>query len=256
MIEVKHGDFTKMAKNYINRVGYSEVVLKNLASYVGIDEESTIADVGAGTGKLTENLLLLGNQKIYAVEPNDQMREEGSKYIEDKRVEWLKGNGEDTKLKDASIDWLFMGSSFHWVDTEKGLKEFSRVLTPGGFFTAIWNPRDIKGNPLHERIEDKIYEIVPNIKRVSSGSGKFTDFLFEKLVSTGDFKDVIYVEAHHNEVMSKERYLGIWKSVNDIRVQAGEDKWFLILESIADMIKDQDEIIVPYKTRSWTVRKK
>ncbi|MDD2656648.1 MAG: class I SAM-dependent methyltransferase [Patescibacteria group bacterium] len=254
--EVVHGDFTQMAKNYINRVGYSELVLKNLASYVGIDGKSIIADVGAGTGKLTENLLSLESEKIYAVEPNEQMRQEGINYVKNKKVEWMNGSGEDTNLESNSIDWLLMGSSFHWVDIEKGLKEFSRVLRPGGFFTAIWNPRNINGNPLHEKIENKIYEIVPDMKRVSSGSGKFTEFLFENLISTGDFEDVIYVEAHHNEIMSKERYLGIWKSVNDIRVQAGEEKWSLILKNIEDIIKDYKEIEVPYKSRSWTVKKK
>lgn len=40
-----------------------------------------VADVGAGTGKLTENLIELGLHG-YAVEPNDAMRGEGISYIE------------------------------------------------------------------------------------------------------------------------------------------------------------------------------
>ena len=45
------GDFTKLAKDYVNRVGYSETVLRVLKGYI----ESVngpirnIADVGAGT---------------------------------------------------------------------------------------------------------------------------------------------------------------------------------------------------------------
>ena len=37
-----------------------------------------------------------------------------------------------------------MGSSFHWADTLQALEEFHRILRPGGFFTAIWNPRLLK----------------------------------------------------------------------------------------------------------------
>lgn len=254
--EIKQGDFTQMAKSYINRVGYSELVLNNLVRYIKLNENFIVADVGAGTGKLTENLLPFGMKNIYAIEPNDSMRQEGEKYIQDARVEWKNGSGENTGLDAESVDWVTMGSSFHWVNTELGLKEFSRILKPNGYFTAIWNPRDIKGNKLYEEIENKIYEIAPHIKRVSSGSGKFTEDLFEKMISTDEFCDVIYVEAKHQEVMSRERYMGIWHSVNDIQSQAGPDKWKLILDSIEQIISKYDQIVVPYKSRSWTARKK
>lgn len=59
--------------------------------------------------------------------------------------------------------------------------------------------------------------------RVSSG-GKFSiDEMMEKMSSYGLFGNVIYTEAYHVEKMNKERYLNIWRSVNDIRVQAGEE---------------------------------
>ena len=41
-------------------------------------EEGKVADIGAGTGKLTENLVSIGLGG-FAVEPNDAMRAEASK---------------------------------------------------------------------------------------------------------------------------------------------------------------------------------
>lgn len=54
---MKQGDFTNLAKDYINRPGYSLDVLRMIARTAGMDRKDfLVADVGAGTGKLTENL--------------------------------------------------------------------------------------------------------------------------------------------------------------------------------------------------------
>lgn len=253
---VKHGDFTELASSYHNRPGYSEVVLTVLGKYVGAlgDKDFKVADVGAGTGKLTENLVDLGFN-VVAVEPNDAMRAEGIKATSERGVKWFKGTGEETGLPSSSANWLLMGSSFHWTDPAKSLPEFSRVLKEGGFFTAIWNPRDLGRSELHTRIEEKVKSLAPNVNRVSSGAAAFTSDLFSKLVSTGHFADVVFVEAEHEVAMSKERYLGAWRSVNDIQAQAGEKAFQEIMKTIEAEITGMDEIVVPYKTRSWTAKR-
>ena len=180
---MKHGDFTELAKFYGNRPGYSKVALECLKNYIfNSIEEGKVADIGAGTGKLTENLSLLGLMG-YAVEPNDAMRAEGQNiFKENEAFVWSAGTAEETGLRDNSVCWALMGSSFHWTDSERAIKEFYRILVPGGFFTAIWNPRDIESSELHMRIENVIYTEIPNIKRVSSGKSITTDEMKEKLL--------------------------------------------------------------------------
>ena len=217
------------------------------------EEAVRAADVGAGTGKLTENLAQIG-VKGYAVEPNDAMRAEGIKLFAGKDTfVWSKGLAEMTNLPDECVDWVLMGSSFHWADAPKAVAEFGRILKPGGFFTAIWNPRDIKRNALHTDIEDMIYKEIPNMKRVSSGSTMTTEIM-EKKLSGGAFGDIIFMEAFYEELMTKERYLNIWRSVNDIRVQAGEEGFQRIMNNIEHLLKNYEEIAVPYKARAWTAR--
>lgn len=62
------------------------------------------------------------------------------------------------------------------------------------------------------------------------------------------------MEAGHEEIMSKECYINIWRSVNDIQVQAGEEGFRRIMYNIENILKDYKEIIVPYKNRAWTAR--
>ena len=56
------GDFTKLAKDYVNRVGYSPTVLRVLRGYIEAVNGTitSVADVGAGTGKLTQDLEDMG----------------------------------------------------------------------------------------------------------------------------------------------------------------------------------------------------
>lgn len=252
---MKHGDFTQLAKFYVDRPGYSVVALECLKNYIfNTIGEGKIADIGAGTGKLTENLASIGCEG-FAVEPNDAMRAEGEKiFINSIPFTWCKGTAEATGLQDNSVKWALMGSSFHWADSKLAVEEFHRILVPGGFFTAIWNPRDIERSELHKRIEEVVYAEIPNIKRVSSGKSITTEEMKEKLLSGGYFKDIMFIEVPHIEVMTKERYMNIWKSVNDIQVQAGEEGFKRILSNINNIICDLDEIEVPYLSRSWTVQ--
>jgi ubiquinone/menaquinone biosynthesis C-methylase UbiE len=253
---MKQGDFTELAAAYINRPAYSPQIIEALKKYMGVSnsENCKVADVGAGTGKFTK-VLLENKFDVIAVEPNDQMRAEGIKYTEEFKGEWLAGSGELTNLPENTYDWVTMASSFHWTDPNKSLPEFARLLKKGGYFTAIWNPRNIESSPLHMEIEQIIYDSLPTLKRVSSGGKKHTKKWEEVLVSTGHFEDVILMEVDHVEVMSIERYMGAWRSVNDIRAQAGEVLFAEILQKIEGKIKHFGKIEVPYKMRCWTARK-
>ena len=147
-----------------------------------------------------------------------------------------------------------MGSSFHWADAPRAVKEFQRILKPGGIFTAIWNPRDIGRSELHKGIEAVVYAEIPHMKRVSSGSTVTTEEMEKKLCGGGLFKDLVFMECNHEEVMAKERYMNIWRSVNDIQVQAGEDGFRRILNGIEKKLEAHDSVAVPYRSRAWTAQ--
>jgi len=251
---MKHGDFTNLAKDYINRPGYSLELLKMIGKYAGMDDENfKVADVGAGTGKLTENLSELGLTG-YAVEPNDAMRKEGVKAFEgNSSFIWSKGTAEETGLEDHCVNWVLMGSSFHWADTQKALTEFHRILMKGGIFTAIYNPRIIEKDTVFDEIEQIIYDEMPDMQRVSSASKNNHMDMEHKVTSSALFGDLIFAESPFTVTMSKERYMGIWRSVNDIQVQAGPEKFGRILRRIEKTIEPLDQIEAPYMARSWTV---
>jgi hypothetical protein len=138
-----------------------------------------------------------------------------------------------------------MASSFHWAKSGSALPEFARILRPGGFFTAIWNTR--APSALNDKVEAILHELMPSLQRVSSGNSK--DWT-PVIISTGHFKDVRYIEFDHEEHMSRDRYMGIWRSVNDVRSQLGEEKFAIFLDRIKTEVPGR--VMVPYKVKSWT----
>lgn len=249
------GDFTDQAKYYMNRPDYSETVLQVLKNHIEASNGSihAVADVGAGTGKLTEGLASLGLSG-FAVEPNDAMREEGIKALEGRgSFVWSKGAAEATGLPDHCVDWVLMGNSFHWTDASTSLQEFHRILRPGGYFTAVWNARELKSDPLQMEIESKVWRMIPDAKQLL-GTTLNLNAIRNVLLSVPYFGDLFSLEASHSVEMSKERYIGVWRSLNYYEALAGAERFEEVLQMIKDKIRHLDQVVVPYFTRAFTVQ--
>ena len=253
-----HGNFTGLAELYSSyRPGYSTKVLDALLGLLKKEASDVrAADVGAGTGIWTRMIAERGLASVTAVEPNDDMRQQGEKDSQGTIINWLKGNGEQTGLADQSCDLVSMASSFHWVDFEKGCREFCRVLKKDGWFVALWNPRQVSRSPLLQEIEDYLLVLKPDLKRVSSGASGLTDHLKEKLRDVGLFKETMYMEIPHSIHITPEHYIGAWRSVNDVQVQLGPEKFEEFIKFASEKMQGKKEIEVHYLTRAWAAQKK
>lgn len=214
-----------------------------------------VIDVGAGTGIWTRMVYRTGVRSVTAIEPNEDMRAAGMTDSADTTIRWLAGDAEHTGAPDACCDWLTMASSFHWAKFDAATREFHRLLRPRGRFTAIWNPRLIELNPLLVEIEAHLDTLRPDIKRVSSGRSGITASLTEQLWSSPWFEDVVYLEGRHVIRMTPERYLGAWRSVNDLRVQLGAKPFNAFLHFVEQRISGQNSIEATYLTRAWSARR-
>jgi ubiquinone/menaquinone biosynthesis C-methylase UbiE len=254
---LKAGDFTGLASDYSqHRPDYCPSVLKALLGLLGKPTaEVDFVDVGAGTGIWTRMVHAAGVRSVTAVEPNEDMRHNGMADSQHTKAHWLAGSAEATNLPDASADWLSMASSFHWANFDTATQEFHRVLRLGGRFTALWNPRLIEVNPLLVEIEAHLDTLRPNIKRVSSGRSGITETLTEQLWASPYFDDVVYLEGRHVIEMTPERYIGAWRSVNDLRVQLGPEKFDAFLAFVEQRIDGFQVIEATYLTRAWSARR-
>lgn len=219
-------------------------------------EEIDFADIGSGTGIWTRMVHNEGVRSTIAVEPNDDMRNAAIADSRDLSIQWLAGSAEQTGLPDGSADWLTMASSFHWADFAVATREFHRVLRPAGRFTALWNPRLVELNPALVEIEAHLKSLGPGIKRISSGRSGITETLTDQLWASPYFEDVVYIEGRHVINMTKDRYIGAWRSVNDLQVQLGSKKFGEFLAFVERRISGMEQVEATYLTRAWSARRR
>ena len=106
---------------------------------LGITAQTTVCDLGCGTGKFTRLVPPTG-ASVVGVEPLPAMLSEFRKQTPDVPV--VAGVAENLPLRDRTVDVVVCASVFHWLSFDLALPEIHRVLRPGGRLGIVWNRRD------------------------------------------------------------------------------------------------------------------
>ena len=147
--------FSSRVEHYAKyRPGYPVEILELLLKKCGLTPKSIVADIGSGTGKLSELFLQNGNT-VFAVEPNSGMRAAAEKLLRNNEAFIsVDGTAESTTLRDATVDIIAAGQAFHWFDRPKAKIEFNRILKSSGWVVIIWNERRLEATPFLRAYEE------------------------------------------------------------------------------------------------------
>ncbi|OBG95158.1 SAM-dependent methyltransferase [Mycobacterium sp. E3251] len=98
---------------------------------LGAHHARKIADIACGTGILSDRIAReLEPDEIYGVDMSDGMLAQARARTD--RVQWLRGPAEQLPFDDGALDAVVTTSAFHFFDQPAALREFHRVLAPGG----------------------------------------------------------------------------------------------------------------------------
>jgi SAM-dependent methyltransferase len=130
--------------------------------------DGVVADIGAGTGKLTE-LLAGRGVEVYGVEPNDDMR----LYLTDVLADYpnataLVGSAENTGLPDKSVDLIVCAQALHWFDPASFWAECRRIGKPDAVVAAVYNNMDGGRGGLHRQVATDSFFSDPEIVEFDS----------------------------------------------------------------------------------------
>jgi SAM-dependent methyltransferase len=265
------------------RPTYPVALIDLLVQNAGIKPNSSIAEIGAGTGHFTR--LLADRQfTITALEPVAEMRAQAPAL---ESVSWTDGTFESTGLPDRSQDWVISAQAFHWVKAGAVVPEISRILVPGGWFTVLWNAHHIARNPVMQKTYAIMRHNIPNyhytdrttvLRRWSSSFLGAAPAVFQRalghigrllgagnwmgrglqLMSTGAFVRLVYHEVEHEIAVDRETFLDLWRSRNHLQSIAGATAFSSFMSELTKYLEDNtiDSVSVPYTCGAWSAQKR
>ena len=143
-----YGQYSRTIEYYRRyRPRYPQTLIEWLKSEFALSLEHIIADIGSGTGQMTELFLRNGNI-VYSIEPNADMRRAAEQDLRTySNLKSLDATAEATTLPDSSVHLITVGNAFHWFNHSQTRKEFFRILKPRGWVILAWNLERNNGSP-------------------------------------------------------------------------------------------------------------
>jgi len=112
---------------------FSEAVREKAFSVAAIQAGKIAADIGAGSGFITEGLLRKGIHVIAIDQSEAMLSQMKRKFIGLRGVEYRIGEAERLPIPDETVDYVFANMFLHHVESPAAaIKEMVRILKPGG----------------------------------------------------------------------------------------------------------------------------
>lgn len=236
--------FSGKAEVYMQcRPRYAQGVLDFIRRETALTPDSLIADIGAGTGIFTEQLMSLGC-RVAAVEPNGDMRSRIAETAPGAEI--ISAPAEHTGLPDGSVSLITAAESFHWFQPDDFREECRRILRPGGKVMIVWNLTDKKSSlvrTLHKLNLDhcaRYRELFSNGRSIESE--RFVEISQKFLNSSAIFKnDLSY---------NKSKFIGNRIS-SSYAPKSGDpefDNYCTALEEFFEQHQQNGAILIPNNT--------
>jgi SAM-dependent methyltransferase len=140
------GRFSGLAEVYARcRPNYPDAAIEYILAHCSLGASSVLVDVGCGTG-ISSRLFAERGIHVIGIEPNEEMLKKA--IVDAARSDlahapdFRTGNAEATGLDDGKANVVLAAQAFHWFKREESLREFHRILKPGGWVALMWNERD------------------------------------------------------------------------------------------------------------------
>jgi SAM-dependent methyltransferase len=153
-----------------SRPKYPSALLDFCRTQLGLSPRQVVADIGSGTGFLSEMFVRNGNE-VFAVEPNAEMRGAAESFLgSSPNFHSVHATAEATGLENSSVDFVTAGQAFHWFDPVRSRAEFARMLRPGGWVLLVWNERTKDADPFAQAYEQVVGEFQTDLTQVKRRS--------------------------------------------------------------------------------------
>lgn len=234
--------FGQSAREYeLGRPVWPGELIDRAAAHLELRPDSTVLDLGAGTGKLTRDLTLRFG-RVVAVEPDGAMRAVLSEVVPGAQA--LAGRAEAIPLPDDSVDAVFTAEAFHWYASDETVAEIVRVLRPQGGLVIFFNVDFGDPEPSMGEEVDRVLDVAFT-KGGSPGIGKVLSGYWREPIAKAGFEPLREAESERWVTRTRDQWVANMLSVSSIASLPDADRVELAAQ-LQELVPD-----VEYR---WTIR--
>lgn len=154
-------------QQWVYRPAHDEVIAQLRAH-----SSARVADIACGTGILADRIEReLHPAEVYGVDMSEGMLNEAR--TRSTGVQWLRGPAEQLPFDDGALDAVVTTSAFHFFDQPSALRDFHRVLAPGGLaaVSTLSARRPLLQGPSTSRWKVAHHPSPAEMRRLFEGAG-------------------------------------------------------------------------------------
>ncbi|MEM2931095.1 MAG: methyltransferase domain-containing protein, partial [Thermoproteota archaeon] len=172
--------------------------------YGRIKSNSTVLDVGCGTGRFTLSISSAKSPMLYALDLSIEMLKQAAAKDEARGILWVRGDGQRLPFRDNLFDCIYMTLVIHHMeDKEAALRELYRTLKEGGSCVIMTNS--------HSRLKKHILRDFPGVIAIDLRRFPSVPSIRETMRKIG-FRSV-----HHHIVQQDEGYVSTDEYLKRVR---------------------------------------
>lgn len=242
--EVARLGFGREASTYErSRPTYPPEVVSWLVENLRLTTGTVVADLAAGTGKLTRLLVPTGAE-VVAVEPVDGMRDIFRRVLPSVPV--VAGTAEAMPFHRSVFDAVTAAQAFHWFDAEAAFSELARVIRPGGRVALVWNARDRSLDWV-----DRAWAIVDRVEKTAPWRDHDSDS-DPALDDRPGFTAAVPATFHHEQICTPDELVERFRGVSHVAVLPPGDQ-ATVLAELSGLLashrdtRGRDQLRLPYR---------
>lgn len=241
------------------RPKYPQELYQRIQSFSGIDENTVILEVGAGTGQATDLFLQNGACNIDLLEVSEEqagfLRE---KYKRSDMVDVICSYFEDCN-EHKQYDLIYSATAFHWIDSKVGYPKAYKMLKNGGTMAVFWQMSSVTF------YDFEIFKGLNEIKKKylpdeslgfdEAGIQKLKERRISQIQSGGCFGEPEYYEFRWMDTYDADRYMALINTYSSIQLLQ-EDVRIAYLDEIRRYIEKNGGIVeMPQLVMLYLVKK-
>ncbi len=239
--------FGKVSELYeTSRIGYPTQLIEDIIIYSKIRSNSSILDVGCGSGQLTFPFAQHGFKIMGLDLSKDMITLASKKCSQFLNVNFKLGLFEEAQFPNKTFNLIVSGMAWHWVTSEDRYDKINRLLTKDGALALCWSYQYGEA-----KFRQDVGKILDKYGKSEGQTGPkiplYAASAHEELKKNSLFKSVIRKEYQEDIKFSKEKYLNLVLTYHWVQLLS-ENKREKLVQDFHELYNRYGEIlIIPYK---------